>query len=213
MYDIITIGSATQDVYRFSKKFRVYRDTRVVTGEVECFAFGTKIELDDILFEVGGGGTNTAYTFAKQGLKVACLTKIGADGAGEEVKKMLRLAKISTDLMIVDKNHRTAHSVIFLGPRGERTILVYRGAAHEMKISDINFRKLKNTRWFYITSLAGNFTLLKKLIDFAYKNRIKIALNPGKLELKYELAKLKSLFRKIDILLLNREEASRLMKR
>ena len=95
MYDVITIGSATQDVYLFSKRFKVLRDTRAVTGEVECFAFGTKIELDDILFEIGGGGTNTAYTLARQGLKVAALVKVGEDEAGREVEKVLKKGKIS----------------------------------------------------------------------------------------------------------------------
>lgn len=213
MYDVITIGSATQDVYVFSKKFRVLRDSRVITGEVECFAFGTKIELEDILFEIGGGATNTAYTFARQGLKVACLTKVGADGAGEEVKKVLKLAKISLDLVVVDKKNRTAHSVIFLGPSGERTILVYRGASHQFKTQDIDFKKLRRTRWLYITSLGGNFNLLKKIVDFACKNGVKVALNPGKLELKYGIKKLKPIFSKVNILFLNGEEAAEIFKR
>lgn len=213
MYDIITIGSAFQDVYVFSKKFRVLRDSRVITGEVECFAFGTKIELEDILFEIGGGATNTAYTFARQGLKVACLTKVGADGAGEEVKKVLKLAKISLDLVVVDKKNRTAHSVIFLGPSGERTILVYRGASHQFKTQDIDFKKLRRTRWLYITSLGGNFNLLKKIVDFACKNGVKVALNPGKLELKYGIKKLRPIFSKVNILFLNGEEAAEIFKR
>lgn len=213
MYDIITIGSATQDVYLFSKRFKVFRDTRVITGEVECFAFGTKIELEDILFEVGGGGTNTAYTLALQGLKVACLTKVGADGAGEEVKKVLKKAKISTDLVVTDSRRRTAHSIVFLGPSGERTILVYRGASHHFDVLDIDFKKLKVTKWLYITSIGGNFNLLKKIINFAYKNNIKVALNPGKLELKYGIKNLKPIFNKVNILLLNREEATEIYRR
>lgn len=213
MYDIITIGSAFQDVYLFSKRFKVLKDTRVITGEVECFAFGTKIELDDILFEVGGGGTNTAYTLARQGLKVACLTKVGADGAGEEVKKVLKKAKISTDLVVTDQRRRTAHSIVFLGPNGERTLLVYRGASHYFDASDVKFNKLKNTRWLYITSIGGNFSLLKKIVSFASKNKIKIAINPGKLELEYGIKKLKPIFNKVNILFLNREETAQIFKR
>lgn len=213
MYDVITMGSAIQDVYLFSKKFRLLRDSRVVTGEMECFAFGTKIELDDILFEIGGGATNTAYTFARQGLKVACLTKVGRDGAGEEVKKVLKLAKISTDLVIIDSRHRTAHSVIFLAPDGERTILVYRGASHDFRSADINLKKLKNTKWLYITSIAGNVQLLKKIVDFAHKNKIRVALNPGKMELQRGYKKLLPIFRKSDVLFLNREEAADILHR
>jgi len=212
MYDVITIGSAFQDVYVFSKKFSVLKDTRAVTGEVECFAFGTKIELDDILFEIGGGATNTACTFSRQSLKVACLTRIGNDGAGEEVKKFLSEAKI-TDLSVVDKKLRTAHSVVFLAKGGERTILVYRGAAHYFSSQDVQLNKIKNTKWLYITSLAGNIALLEKITQMAKKNRIKIALNPGKLEIRANRKRFTNILRKVDVLLLNREEAAEINKR
>jgi len=212
MYDVITIGSAFRDVYVFSKKFRVLRDSRAVTGEVECFAFGTKIELDDILFEIGGGATNTAYTFSRQGLKVGCLSRIGSDGAGEEVRKFLQKAGIA-DLLAVDKKQRTAHSVIFLAKTGERTILVYRGAAHYFKTDDVSLKKIKNTRWLYITSLAGNVNLLEKIVGFAKKQGIKVALNPGKLEIRTKKGRLLRMLGNIDILLLNREEAAEITRR
>jgi len=212
MYDIITIGSATQDVYVFSKKFKVLRDSRAVTGEVESFTFGTKIELDDILFEIGGGATNSAYTFARQGLKVGCVARIGVGGGGEEIRNFLKKSKIA-DLLIVDKKNRTAHSVIFLDKNGERTILVYRGAAHHFKTGDINLSKIKNTRWLYITSLAGNVNLLGKIVRFANKNKIKVALNPGKLEIRAGRSRILGIFKKTDILLLNREEAAEITGR
>lgn len=212
MYDVITIGSATQDVYVFSKKFRVLKDSRAVTGEVECFTFGTKIELDDILFEIGGGATNTAYTFSLQGLKVACLARIGKDGAGEEVQKFLKSAKI-TDLLVLDKQQRTAHSVVFLAKNGERTILVYRGAAYSFKTSDVQLKKIRNTKWLYITSLAGNLSLLEKIINFSKKQSIKIALNPGKLEIRANKQRLTRILRRVDLLLLNHEEAVEINRR
>ncbi len=209
MYDVITIGSAAQDTYLFSKKFKIIKDKRAITGESECFAFGTKIELDRIFYEVGGGATNTANTFKRQGLKVACLGRIGHDAAGEEVKKFLKTSGIG-DLLIVDKKDRTAQSVIFLAPNGERTILVYRGAAHHFKTSDVNLQKIKNTRWLYISSLAGNTQLLEKIVLFAKKNKIKVALNPGKLEIARHNS-LRRVIRYVDLLLVNREEAITLL--
>ena len=212
MYNVITIGSAFRDVYVFSKKFRVLRDSRAVTGEVQSFTFGTKIELDDILFEIGGGATNTAYTFSKQGLKVGCVSRIGNDGAGQEVQKFLKDGKIA-NLLVVDKRQRTAHSVIFLAKTGERTILVYRGASHNFRTSDVNLRKIENTKWLYITSLAGNIGLLEKILRFAKKQGIKVALNPGKLEIRSGRNRLIKVLKNTDILLLNREEAAEVTKR
>lgn len=210
MYNVITIGSAAQDTYLFSKKFKVIRDKKAITGESECFAFGTKIELDNILLEVGGGATNTANTFKRQGLKVACLSRIGSDGAGEEVKRFLKTTRIG-DLLVTDKKDRTAQSVFFLGDRGERTILVYRGAAHHFKTSEINFNVIRSTKWLYISSLAGNTQLLEKIVLFAKKNNIKVAVNPGKLELAKGKGALRRIFKHIDLLLLNQEEATILL--
>lgn len=204
-YDIITIGSAFKDVYLFSKKFRVLKNARMITGEMECFAFGTKIELDDVHFEIGGGAVNTAATFSNQGFKAGCLARIGQDSAGEDVKKYLRERGIG-DLLVYDKKRRTAQSVVFLAPNGERTILVYRGAAHEYKTSDIP-SAITKTKWLYVTSLAGKLDVLKKILRLATSRGVKVALNPGKLEVQAR-GRLAPLLKYVDVLNVNDEEAS-----
>jgi len=211
-YDVITVGSAFQDVYVFSKKFRIVQDELAVTGRSECFAFGTKIELDDILFEIGGGATNAAYTLKRQGLRVGCITRIGEDAAGKEVRAFLKQSRIA-DLSIIDSKKRTAHSVVFLGNGGERTILVYRGASHDFKTRDVLLSKLKNSKWIYLSSLAGNVALMQKIVTFAKKNSIQIAINPGKREIRQNKQRLLSILKHAAIVSLNREEAALLTNR
>ena len=46
---------------------------------------GSKIDVEDIIFTSGGGGTNTAATFAKQGFKTAFCGAIGVDISGLEI--------------------------------------------------------------------------------------------------------------------------------
>jgi len=81
--DVITIGTATRDCFLQSPDFKVIRSSRFVTGQAECFALGSKIEVPFIIFTTGGGAANAAVTFARQGLKAGCLAKIGKDLAGE----------------------------------------------------------------------------------------------------------------------------------
>ena len=51
-----------------------------------CYYYGyKKIDVDEIMFNSGGGGTNTAATFAKQGFKTAFCGAIGNDIAGKEI--------------------------------------------------------------------------------------------------------------------------------
>ncbi len=209
MYDVITFGQATLDVYLMSKKFRVVRDKRFFTGSAEAFAFGTKIELDDIVFEVGGGATNTAVTFARQGLLTGVVTKVGADYAGEEILASLKHHGLSTHHIIVADGERSGYSTIFLGRGGERTALVYRGVGSTLTPKQINWRAL-HTQWFYISSLGGNMTLLRVILRFAKRRKIKVALNPGARELHNSSA-IRPLLRSVDVVLVNREEAARLV--
>ncbi|MFA6954019.1 MAG: carbohydrate kinase family protein [Patescibacteria group bacterium] len=205
MYDVITIGSAFQDLYLFSKNFRIIKDRQSPSGEDECFALGSKIEVETILREIGGGGTNTAATFARQGLKVACLAKIGDDAAGEEIIKTLKKYNIDSSLMITDKDQPTALGIFFLAKTGERTILVYRGASADFQAKQIPWLKLKSN-WYYVSSLGGNLQVLEKIIAHAKRHGAKVALNPGKTELAKKTRLLLSL-RKAQVVLLNREEA------
>lgn len=83
-------------------------------------------------------------------------------------------------------------------------VLVYRGASHEFKPKEVNWDAVKGD-WMYITSLAGNFEMLKQLLKQAKIRGIKVALAPGELELA-KPKKLKALLAGVDILLGNAQE-------
>jgi ribokinase len=209
MFDVITIGSATQDVYLVSKDFRVVRDRRSPTGVSEEFSFGSKVELDDLLQEVGGGATNAAVTFRRQGLRTACVCKVGTDPAGDDVVRTLRSYKVDPRFVIRDHGDRTAFSALFLGGDGERTALVYRGASADFSARDIPWARLQS-RWFYISSLGGNLKFLRRAIAHAHRTGARVAVNPGKAELTQAAARV--VLRQADVLLLNREEAELLFR-
>ncbi len=212
MYDVTTIGSATQDIYVFSDKFHVAEDPRQNSGMAEFFPFGTKIELDDILFEVGGGATNAAFTFRNQGLRTACVARVGDDGAGADVRALLKKNHIA-DRLITDHKHSTGHGLIFLGRTGERTILVYRGATQEYQPREITSRLLGSTKWLYVTSLGGNIAALKKVFSVAARGSGQIFINPGKKEITEHRSVLRSMIKQSHAVLLNREEAAALTGR
>lgn len=211
-YDVTTIGSATQDIYVFSTKFHVQEDPRRVSGLAEFFSFGTKIELDDIFFEIGGGATNAAATFRNQDLRTACVARIGSDGAGVDVRHELKRRGIAAHL-IVDRKERTGQGIIFLGRTGERTILVYRGATQVFRPAELTPAIFKKTQWVYLTSLGGNVSALSKAIHLAHDHKARIMINPGKREIVDHSKRLRSLMRYVDIVLVNREEATALAGR
>jgi len=209
MFDVVTFGSATRDQFIISENFQTLKDDVFVSGKGLCVPLGSKIYVDDVVFATGGGGTNTAATFALQGLKTAYVGKVGDDPGGNAILQELKEFGINTGFVLKDKKLKTAYSVILSSLGNERTILVYNGACHQLKKSDISWRELKKAEWFYISGLSGESAkLFEPLIDFAYENRIKIAVNPGEAQLKMGIDRLEPLLNKIDVFILNKEEAT-----
>ncbi len=214
MFDIITFGSATRDVFLRLKKesYQILKKKEFPTGKGLCFSLSSKIEIEDLIMSSGGGGTNSAATFASQGFKTAFCGKVGKDKIGEAIIKELKKFKVSTVFIKKDKKLPTAYSVILSSPQGTRTILVYRAACHFMKFKEIPWKELK-AKWFYIAPLSDSLAkLFGPLVKFAKENGIKIAANLGNSQINLGQEILKPILSKIDIIILNQEEASLLTK-
>ncbi|MEO5627802.1 MAG: carbohydrate kinase family protein [Candidatus Saccharimonadales bacterium] len=205
--NIISIGAAVQDVFLKGKIFAGHMED----GEkVEHFTMGSKNNIDGIYFSTGGGATNAAVTFARQGFHSAFLGNIGKDVAGKAILEELHKEKVNTDLINYSEKVNTGYSVLLLAPNGERTILTYRGASVDLDLTLKDFNGSKPD-WFYISSLSGDFDSLKAIVRYARKHHIKIAINPGKGELKFGHA-FKELLPDISILSVNKEEAEMLFR-
>ena len=208
-YDIITFGSATQDVFMSSKDLQVVEDEKFSTKKGLCISLGSKMKVDSVDFAMGGCGTNAAVTFANQGLKTAYLGLVGKDYPGQMIRDELISHGVSDNLLIETDKYTTAFSVILSLPEVGRSILKKLGACHEMTDQDIPFDKIE-TKWIYAGSLSGNaYKSLDSLLNFAVKNNIKIAASPvGQSQLGEGLEMTRSLLDKIDVLIVNQEEAS-----
>ncbi len=216
MYDIITIGSATRDVFMMSKALHPHKAKDAAAHIEACFPFGAKINVEEIFFSSGGGAGNNAVTFSRLGkLKTAAICRIGADSAGKDVLEGLIKDRVATGLVQTSKDphEHTAYSTILSpgGKVGERTILVYRGASGKIE-HNLPWPRLR-AKWFHVSSLGGDFVLLKKILAHAKKIKAQVAFNPGGQEIKL-LAQTKSLnlliSKSLAFLILNREEAATL---
>ncbi|MBU0625067.1 carbohydrate kinase family protein [Patescibacteria group bacterium] len=207
MFDVITIGSATRDVFVKCSALDL-QESEVGSHVLEaCFPLGAKIDIDELVFETGGGATNVATTLAHLGFKTATICSIGDDFNGREVIETLTTDGIATGYVQQTTTSKTGYSIIIVAGSGERTVLVYRGAAKLTNAAAVPWKKIV-TRWFYLTSVGGNLDLLERALTHAENNQIKIAWNPGNSELKLGLSVLEPLIKKVDVLNLNREEAA-----
>jgi len=202
---ILTIGGATQDIFLIAKDFApVMHDGQPFL----VLPAQQKVDVPDIANQVGGGAVNAAIAFARVGLKTACLAKVGADGAGFQIDKILKLEKVSS-LLHIDKSHQTGISVIMKGPKGEDTIFTHRGAGYEYQKRSFA-TDLPDSEWLYMTSLAGDVDLMGRSIVQAALQGTRIAVNPGGLEIR-KARKLVRILRSVDVIILNQFEAAQLL--
>lgn len=208
MFDIITFGSTTKDIYLIFKKLPLINKKSAKEGLF--FSTGSKTNVEKILFRIGGGGTNTATTFANQGFNVAWCGSIGCDDTGRDLLSKLNELNIDTSLAVSLCGKPTNHSVILTAPGKDRTIMAYRGASGELSNDNIPYKNLKS-KWFYIAPLSGQTANdFESIVDYGRENNIKIFANPSMMQLK--LPRIKSILKKIDILSLNQDEAKYLTK-
>jgi ribokinase len=203
-YDVVTFGSAILDVFLESSDFQIVKPVKNSFSQSFLqIPYGVKSEVENLVMASGGGGTNTAVGFSRLGLKSALVARCGWDFAGKIIRAEIKKEKVSDQFLVQQEGEKTDYSTILIGPDGNRTILVWRGGTR-LENQVIDWSSL-NSFWFYISSLEGNLDLLAEIIGFAQKNHIKVALNPGKREIK-EKESLKKLLN-VDVLLLNQEEA------
>lgn len=209
MYDIVAIGSATTDVFLYTPDFTVLSHDEFKVGKGLCVPFGSKIEIEKIATTTGGGGVNAAVTFARQGLKTACVGVIGSDANGKHLLDVMRRERIEAKYFRVESEGQTAYSVILVTKGGERTILSFKGEGQHFEASRVPWEKLK-TKWMYLDSLGGVWGMLEGAVEWAVRNRVKLATNPGGKELEHGLEKLRPLLKHFHVVAMNQEEAARL---
>jgi len=210
MFDFITVGSSTRDVFVRSSALEIIDCDHSPSGEDACFPLGSKVEIEDLVFETGGGASNAAVTFARLGNRTATLTAIGDDLNGRDILAALKADGVSPAFVQLDPKNQTAYSIITLAGTGERTVMVYRGASENIQPKRVPWAKLR-AKWLYVSSLGGRIELMEELLGHAGKHGIRVAWNPGSKELKHGLEALGIMMRQVDLFNLNVEEAMQLL--
>ncbi|MDP3948028.1 MAG: carbohydrate kinase family protein [bacterium] len=214
MFDVITIGTAVRDAFVVLKDVKdinvqIIKDTRFKTGKAVAFSHGSKISIPSIVFTTGGGATNAAATFGRQGFKTACFCVVGADVSGETVMRELQREKVRFLFKIdPNKEHKTGYSIILLSPDGERTILTYRGASEDLRPNMIPWQKL-NARMLYLAPLGGaNTETFATIVRHARRKGVALAVNPSSKTIAKGLAWFSRAIKGAAVLILNEEEAA-----
>lgn len=210
MYDVITIGSATMDVFVECDDANIVAAySKSNKSEFMCYPYGAKVEVTDFTSNTGGGGVNTALNFANFGFKTSAICKIGDDIYSKGVLEALNKSTLDLSNIIQDKSVSTGFSIILLSFQGDRTVLAQRGANATLKKSEINFDAIKQAKMLYIAPLSGESNrVLGSIVEFANENGVKVCFNAGTTSLKKGFEYIKKIIDDAQIVVMNKEEAS-----
>jgi len=211
--EVVTIGDSLKDIFVFPAEKEMERPIseeeirRPVHGEkFLLFEFGDKITISHIHYDIGGSACNVAVGLAKLGVKAAIISSVGADSEGEQIIERLHDKKVNTEMIHQVKGKNTSFSIV-ISYKGERSILVFRSFV----AADFSIPEQLDTDWIYASPLGEGYkTLYSKLTSLAIEKNIKIALNPGDVQIHDGLMAFGGILRVAKVLFLNREEAAKL---
>ncbi len=203
-FDIIVVGSTTQDVF-VDTKDKLFHPT----GKSNCVTvdFGSKILVENLSFAVGGGAHNAAVNFQKLGLQTSVLSVVGDDVVAATMRKSLESHKVDTSLL-VQKKGASSYSIILDSFGRERTILAYKGVNDDLLFSDIPLKRFAGVKCIYCATLLGkSFATEQKLMQHMFAQGALTVFNPSQYLASKGISVLRKILRYTNLLIFNREEA------
>ena len=204
--DVLSIGDLVTDA------FIKLLDDRATTYENEkgkwlAMPFGTKIPFDHAeVIEGVGNAANAAVSFEKLGLESGLVSNVGSDQFGRDMIRSLGEKGVDTRFVHINpKKVSNYHYVLWY--KEERTILINH---EEYDYKWPRFREADEPKWVYFSSIS------KLALDDYHDHvaewleanpNIKLAFQPGTFQMEAGIERLRRLYARTEVLVLNREEA------
>ncbi len=201
---LLCVGDIFSDVFIKLNESEAHVSTDVDGNRWLSVPFGSKPPYDEAETVTSvGPSPNAAISCARLGLRVGLMSWLGDDKVSKDSLTYLSQEHIDTDPMILQKNAKSSvYYVLRYGP--DRTILVKNEAY------DYSWKVPKTKPdWVYLSLLSPDSWLFhQQLADYLEDNpAIQFAFQPGTFHFKWGAKKLKRLYKRAAIVVMNREEA------
>jgi len=204
-YDIVSIGDTTIDAFIELHEASVHCSVDHTNCQL-CLSYADKVPYESLTMLPAGNSTNNAVGSARLGLRNAFVTSVGDDENGRKIVRELKAEGIDTQFIHANQGVLTNFHFV-LSFQGERTILI--------KHNKFAYKLPKlNTDWIYFSSMAaGTEKFHKEIESFLNRNsKIRLSFNPGTFQMRMGASKLNGIYKRTEILFLNREEAQLVLK-
>jgi 2-dehydro-3-deoxygluconokinase len=201
-YDLVSIGDTTIDAFVELHEASVHCNIDRTSCQL-CLNYADKIPYERLTMLPAGNSTNNAVGTVRLGLKNAFISAVGDDDNGRVILKELKSEGIDTQYIRVNPKSRTNFHVVLVF-QGERTILINHNKF------EYNLPPKLDTKWIYFSSMgAGTEKFHQSFGKFLQQNPdVKVGFNPGTYQMRMGTKKLASIYKRTEVLYLNREEAA-----
>lgn len=200
--DLLTIGDVTMDAFLLPSETEVLCNVNSQDCSI-CFSYGDKIPVKNLDFSIGGNASNNAVGTKRLGVNVGLVTTLGGDLIGNQIMEYLQKEGVDLTFAIQQPMAGTNYSTI-ITYGGERTIFSYHSPrSYEFPIH------LPVVPWVYMTGLGETSTpFIHHILDWLAANpMIKLAYNPGSVQLRGDVEILTKIIARTELLYVNRDEA------
>lgn len=203
--DVISIGDIVTDAFI---KLLDNEAQVIDNGDNELLAmpFGTKLPFDHAeVIEAVGNASNAAVAFARLGLDSAFVTNVGSDPLGRDMIHALNKNDVDTRFVRINyKKKSNYHYVLWY--KEERTILIKH---EEYNYHWPHLRPDETPKWVYFSSISEHaLDYHDQVSDWLDEHAdVKLAFQPGTFQMEAGTERLKRIYARSEVLILNREEA------
>ncbi len=204
--DVLSIGDVVTDAF-----IKLLDDRAVVyeneQGKWLAMPYGTKIPFDHAEVIAGvGNASNAAVSLARLGLHSGLVANVGADNEGRDMINTLNKNKVDTRFVHINPGKLSNYHYV-LWYKEERTILIKH---EEYDYKWPRFRETDVPKWVYFSSISKNAidSYHDHVADWLEENPdVKLAFQPGTFQMEAGVERLRRLYARTEVLVLNREEA------
>jgi sugar/nucleoside kinase (ribokinase family) len=203
--DVVCVGDIVTDAFikLLEDEATTYENEK---GKWLAMQFGTKLPYDHVeILEAVGNASNAAVAFARLGLDASFVTNVGGDAHGRDMIAALHKQGVDTSFVKINHDKKSNYHYV-LWYKEERTILI----RHE----DYNYhwphlRPDETPKWIYFSSISQHaIPYHDQVADWLESNPdVKLAFQPGTFQMEAGTERLQRIYRRSEVLILNREEA------
>jgi 2-dehydro-3-deoxygluconokinase len=206
-FDILSVGDVVTDAF-----IKLFDDQAKVTKDDQgdpwlAVPFATKLPFDhtEVIPAVGNAG-NAAVAFARLGMNTGFVANVGADAQGREIIAALDRDDVDTRFVRINQHKKSNYHYV-LWYKEERTILI-KHEEYDYHWPHLSAREVP--RWVYFSSISEKaLDFHDDLADWLEDNpEVHLAFQPGTFQMKAGTERLKRIYQRASILLLNRQEAA-----